>query len=140
MVRWAIIAAAALVLSGCAGGGSVGGPAASASSARSAPTGAVASGAFRAPQVMRERALDSIIGQHASALSRRFGQARIDLVEGDARKLQYVSDACVLDIYFYPLEANGDPVATHVEARARQGGTQADRANCIAEVERQARL
>lgn len=102
----------------------------------SAPTTA---GAFRAPQVMRESGLDSVIGERAGSLARRFGEARIDLAEGDARKLQYVSDACVLDIYLYPLSVNADPVATHVEARARQGGATIDRAQCITEVERAAR-
>lgn len=115
----------ALLVTGCASG-SVNMPAASGA-------------AVRAPQIMRSGALDGVIGERAASLSRRFGDARIDLAEGDARKLQYVSDRCVLDIYLYPLEANADPVATHVEARNRQGGADTDRAGCIAEVERAAR-
>jgi len=122
----------ALFAAGCSSGS--GGVA----SAPAASTPA-ATAAFRAPQIMRGSGLDSVIGERAGTLARRFGEARIDLAEGDARKLQYVSDACVLDIYLYPLSANADPVATHVEARARQGGAPADRAYCIAEVESQAR-
>jgi len=129
MSRFVITASIAVTLSGCASG-------VAPVPAASLPN---ASGAFRAPQVMRESGLDSIIGKGAGSLSRRFGDARIDLAEGDARKLQYVSDACVLDIYLYPLSDNADPVATHVEARARQGGAATDRTQCIADVERAAR-
>ena len=95
--------------------------------------------AMRAPQVMRETGLESVIGEEAVSLARRFGEARIDLTEGDARKLQFVSERCVLDIYLYPLARNTAPVATHVEARQRVGGADADRAGCIADVERTAR-
>lgn len=91
---------------------------------------------FVAPQVMRGGGVDSVIGQGANALLDRFGQARIDLVEGDARKLQFLSADCVLDVYLYPLRAGAPPVATHVEARARQGGGETDRAACIRQVER----
>lgn len=130
MFRVCIIAAAALLAAGCSSGS--GG--ASTGSASAAPAAA-----FRAPLIMGGTGLDSVIGERAERLSRRFGQARIDLAEGDARKLQYTSAACVLDIFLYPLAANAEPVATHVEARARQGGAPADRAYCIAEVEKEAR-
>lgn len=90
---------------------------------------------FRAPQVQRAEGLDSVIGKGAGSLTRRFGDARIDLSEGDARKLQFISSSCVLDIFLYPLKSNAAPVATHVEARRRVGGGSADRAGCIAEVE-----
>ena len=92
--------------------------------------------AFRAPQVMRESGLESVIGEGAASLSRRFGEARIDLKEGDARKLQFASADCVLDIFLYPLREGGAPVATHVEARLRQGGAPAPRERCIDEIER----
>ncbi len=127
-------AAAALLVSACAGG-SAGSSGQVRTPAASTPA---AGGGFRAPQIMRNAGLESVIGQRAASLSRRFGDARIDLSEGDARKLQYVSDRCVLDIYLYPLQANADPVATHVEARERQGGADTDRAGCIADVERAA--
>ncbi len=132
--RLVLSAGAALLLSACAGG-SAGSSGQVRAPVASTPT---SGGGFRAPQMMRSTGLDSIIGQRAASLSSRFGDARIDLAEGDARKLQYVSDQCVLDIYLYPLQANDDPVATHVETRNRQGGGDADRARCIAEVERAA--
>ncbi|UAB78430.1 hypothetical protein INR77_01410 [Erythrobacter sp. SCSIO 43205] len=103
---------------------------------RSASAGAAASaGGFRTPVVQNERGLESIIGKGANALTQRFGSARIDLSEGDARKLQFSSNECVLDIFLYPLRGNEAPVATHVEARQRVGGAGADRARCIADIE-----
>lgn len=90
---------------------------------------------FRAPEVMREQGLGSVIGKGASLLEARFGAPRIDLSEGDARKLQFISQGCVLDIYLYPLSNNAAPVATHVEARQRNGGGDANRADCIKAVE-----
>lgn len=92
-----------------------------------------------APQIQRGEGLESVIGKGASSLTRRFGRARIDLSEGDARKLQFSSQNCVLDIFLYPLERGASPVATHVEARRRVGGGEADRSQCIAEMERAAR-
>lgn len=87
--------------------------------------------------MMRERGLEGIIGQQANVLTRRFGKARIDLVEGDARKLQFVSKACVLDIFLYPTASGAQPVATHVEARQRKDGAAMDRQLCIRDLETQ---
>ncbi len=123
--------AALLTVNACASGPST--PPATAS-ARAAP-----SAQFRAPQLMRNAGDNDIIGQSAAALTNRFGIARIDLVEGDARKLQFVSASCVLDIFLYPLEAGRAPVATHIETRLRRGGMRTERASCIAEVEEGAR-
>lgn len=92
--------------------------------------------AFRAPAVMGTAGLEGIIGERAGSLVRRFGEARIDLAEGDARKLQFTSDRCVLDVFLYPLESNAEPVATHVVARERKGGGETDRAGCIGDIER----
>ena len=85
---------------------------------------------------MQERGLNGVIGAQARALTARFGRPRIDLVEGDARKLQFMGQTCVLDVFLYPLEAGREPVATHVESRLRTNGGQIDHARCIAEVER----
>lgn len=88
------------------------------------------------PQVMAPQGLDGVIGSPAAALTGRFGEPRIDLVEGDARKLQFAAASCVLDIYLYPVSAGAAPTATHVEARLRQGGGALDPGVCIREVER----
>ena len=78
--------------------------------------------------------LEGIIGAPAEGLTQRFGDARIDLQEGDARKLQFRGTNCVLDIYLYPRAAGAQPLATHVEARSRSDGAPVDRARCIDEV------
>ena len=94
--------------------------------------------AFRPAPTMRGFGIDSVIGRNAGTLIQRFGPARIDLQEGDARKLQFVSETCVLDIYLYPESARAEPLASHIEARRRDGGAETDRAVCIADVERSA--
>ena len=78
----------------------------------------------------------SIIGQRAANLTRRFGDARIDLTEGPARKLQFAGRDCVLDVFLYSVAAGTEPVATHVDARLRASGADTDKAACIAQVER----
>lgn len=81
---------------------------------------------------MRAPGLESVIGQSAAQLERRFGHARLDIPEGDARKLQFTGEPCVLDIYLYPLRPGEQPVATHVEARRASDGRAVDRAACVA--------
>lgn len=84
---------------------------------------------------MAPAGLEEVIGAPASALTRRFGSPRLDLAEGDARKLQFSGATCVLDIYLYPLRPGSEAVATHVEARLKQEGAAVDRGACIREVE-----
>lgn len=81
---------------------------------------------------MRTPGLENVIGQSASQLVRRFGSARLDIAEGDARKLQFTGEPCVLDVYLYPLRPGAQPVATHVEARRASDGRAVDRAACVA--------
>jgi hypothetical protein len=85
---------------------------------------------FIAPQVMRMPGLENVIGTSAAQLERRFGQPRLDVIEGDARKLQFSGEPCVLDVYLYPMQPGGPPVATHVEARRASDGREVDRASC----------
>ncbi|MDT8280242.1 MAG: hypothetical protein RQ806_06820, partial [Erythrobacter sp.] len=87
------------------------------------------------PQVMAAQGLGGVIGSPAGALTRRFGNPRIDLAEGDARKLQFAGPSCVLDIFLYPLSAGAEPTATYVDARLRQGGAAVDQGACIRELE-----
>lgn len=86
---------------------------------------------FIPPQVMRENGLEGVIGASASQLQRRFGDPRLDVIEGDARKLQFTGEPCVLDIFLYPLEPGAPPVATHVEARRASDGRDVDRSACV---------
>ena len=81
-------------------------------------------------QVMQLPGLETVIGATASQLSSQFGIADLDVAEGDARKLQYRGQACVLEFYLYPAE-NGVAIATWVEARRTSDGLDVDRAACI---------
>lgn len=87
---------------------------------------------FIAPQVMRMPGLEGVIGRSAPQLEQQFGRARLNVEEGDSTKLQFTGDACVLDIYLYPMTAGSPPVATHVEARRASDGRDVDRAACVA--------
>lgn len=126
---------AALLVTGC-----VSAPARPTPGARPVPRpGQVApppAAAIRAPEVMSAPGLENIIGSGAGALTRRLGQPQLDGLDGDVRKLQFAGRSCVVDIYLYPLQPGAEPVATHVEARRREGGEPVDRGQCLREVER----
>lgn len=122
-------AAASLALAGCGGAGRP------APATPPAAAGAARGGVVRVPQVMAPQGLEGVIGSPAAALTRRFGDPRLDVPEGDVRKLQFAGRACVLDIYLYPLGPGAEPTAAHVEARLRQGGAAVDAGACIREVE-----
>ena len=74
--------------------------------------------------------LDAVRGRDARTLIAAFGEPRIDLQEGKARKLQFVGGTCVLDVYLYP-RGRGEPVATHLDTRLRDGRP-VDTARCVA--------
>jgi hypothetical protein len=76
--------------------------------------------------------LEGVIGAGPAELARQFGKPRLDVTEGDARKLQFTGTACVLDIYLYPTAAGREPVATYVDARRASDGLDVDRAACVA--------
>ena len=86
---------------------------------------------FISPEIMQAPGLEGVIGQNEAALERQFGQARLNVWEGDARKLQFAGEACVLDIYLYPLRPGARPSATHIEARRASDGRNVDRASCV---------
>lgn len=75
--------------------------------------------------------LEGVIGADADALNRQFGAPRLDVRDGDARKLQWSGVPCVLDAYLYPPDGGGRPIATFVDAR-RGDGRDVDRAACVA--------
>lgn len=87
---------------------------------------------WRSARVMDAPGLEGIIGADASALNRQFGQARLDIWEGDARKLQFSGQACVLDVYLYPPAPKSEPKAAYVDARRASDGQDVDRAACVA--------
>ncbi len=75
--------------------------------------------------------LESVIGRNAAALQAAFGRPDLDVREGNARKLQFLSPICVLDTYLYPPARGGDPIVTHIDARLPDGRDM-DRASCVA--------
>lgn len=77
---------------------------------------------------------EGVIGNDAAGLVRQFGPPRLDVVEGDARKLQFTGTACVLDAYLYPPAEGKEPLATYIDARRPSDGQDVDRAACIAAI------
>ena len=124
-----------LLLAGCVGGAPVIIPAPSSNASR-VPGTPTPAPPLRLPSVQQDEALGLVIGASAGRLTRLFGQAQIDLIEGDARKLQFANDACVLDVFLYPTQTSRTPVATHVDARRPQNGAEVDRGACIAALRR----
>lgn len=100
------------------------------------PAPVISSGVFRAPRVMNMPGLEGVIGANAADLQRQFGPPRLDVVEGDARKLQFVGEPCVLDVYLYPLRQGAQPTATYVDTRRASDGLDVDRAACVAALKR----
>lgn len=75
--------------------------------------------------------LEAVFGRDAQALTRLFGEPRLDVVEPVGRKLQFVGPPCILDTYLYADQPDGREVVTHVDARRRDGAA-VDRAACVA--------
>jgi hypothetical protein len=73
--------------------------------------------------------LQEVMGSSAAQLIARFGEPRLDVREGTARKLQFATPVCVLDVYFYP-SGQREPVVTHVDSRLPDG-RDIDRSSCV---------
>ncbi|MBX9729520.1 MAG: hypothetical protein K2X31_11490 [Sphingopyxis sp.] len=82
------------------------------------------------PPARPSEGAETVIGRHEGDLFRMFGEARLDIREGSARKLQFRGDTCVLDLYLYSPREGADPVVTHVDSRDRNGEP-VDREDCI---------
>lgn len=103
-------------------------------------TGCVGAGSGAPASVAPQRAahsttlampgLEAVIGKSERDLTRLFGAPRLDIREGDARKLQFGGGACLLDVYLYPEGQGGVQIATFVDAR-RSDGRDVDRAACV---------
>jgi hypothetical protein len=93
----------------------------------------------RTPPVARIQSLpglEGVIGASANDLTRQFGNPRLDVYEGDVRKLQFSGQPCVLDVYLYPQPNSREPRATYVDARRASDGRDVDRAACVAGLRR----
>ena len=88
------------------------------------------------PRVLAAPGLEGVIGASPDELARQFGPARLDVWEGDARKLQFTGTACVLDVYLYPPAPGAPPEATYVDARRASDGQDVDRASCVSALKR----
>ena len=86
----------------------------------------------RNPQMQAAPGLDGVLGATADELTGRFGTARLDVWEGDARKLQFTGAACVLDVFLYPEAPGREPEASWIDARRSSDGQDVDRGACIA--------
>lgn len=75
--------------------------------------------------------LEGVMGRTARALEVEFGRPQLVVEEGTARKLQFASSICVLDVYLYPPARGGEAVVTYVDARLPDG-RDVDRASCVA--------
>jgi hypothetical protein len=95
-----------------------------------------ATGGFRTARVMNATGLEGVIGVDSATLQRQFGKPRLDVWEGDARKLQFSGEACVLDVYLYPARPGVAPTSTYVDARRASDGLDVDRAACVKALKR----
>ncbi|MGN3974708.1 hypothetical protein [Tsuneonella sp. SYSU-LHT278] len=86
---------------------------------------------FRSAKIMNLPGVEGVIGADEAALQRQFGAPRLNVWEGDARKLQFSGEACVLDVYLYPPSPGAKPTATYVDARRASDGLDVDRAACV---------
>jgi len=89
-----------------------------------------------APRILSAPGLEGVIGMTQADLTHQFGAPRLDIAEGDARKLQFAGSACVLDVYLYPSRQGGEPRSTYVETRRATDAQEVDRAACIAALRR----
>ena len=93
----------------------------------------------RTPEKMEQRSatvhllpgLEGVIGATPAELSKLLGPPRLDVIEGDARKLQFAGESCVLDIYFYPKSRANELAATYTEARNPITGQTTDSVACV---------
>ena len=75
--------------------------------------------------------LERILGHPASDAIAALGPPGLDRREGTARAVQFAAAGCVLDVYFYPDPAAGQPTARFAEARLTSGASDVA-ARCLA--------
>ena len=134
MIRAALPIALVALLSAC-GGDMAAGPKVASASTRAVPPTRVRPPVRRPAQaavIQQLPGLEGVIGASALQLTNQFGPARLDVWEGDARKLQFSGTPCVLDVYLYPVGGAREPTATYVDARRPSDGRDVDRAACVA--------
>jgi hypothetical protein len=118
-MRGAVTIMFALTLAGCGG-----------TSAKLPPPASVSSKPAPPPVFRPPPPGDPVLGWSAAAVTALLGPPRLDIREGAARKMQFVGENCIADVYFYAPKVQADPVATHIDTRGREGEDVA-RAECI---------
>lgn len=91
--------------------------------------------ALNGPSRAEDKALSGtevqrLMGKDARLLIQMLGQPSQDIREGAGRRLQFASDACILDVYLYPAGPGATPVSTYMAARVLDG-REAERNSCI---------
>lgn len=75
--------------------------------------------------------MERVMGASPEAVIAILGRPSLDRAEGPARHLQFAhGNVCTLDLFFYPRPPGGGWVATHAEAR-RRDGSPLDPASCL---------
>jgi len=75
-----------------------------------------------------------LLGMTASQLIATLGNPQFQVREGPSLKVQFRSDACILDAYLYPQGGSGELRVTHVDARL-PSGADTNQAACISALE-----
>ncbi|QYE35476.1 hypothetical protein KZX46_05735 [Polymorphobacter sp. PAMC 29334] len=65
--------------------------------------------------------LERIIGKPATTATGLLGVPGLDRHDGPGRSLQFAAAGCILDVYYYPDPAAGQPTARYAEARLPNG-------------------
>lgn len=128
--------ALALLVAGCGPSGVASTPAPPRRTSAVPPTRQPTRTQPRDPQFQSAPGLEGVVGASRNQLERLFGEPRLDVWEGDARKLQFTGKACVLDVYLYPTTNSREPLATYIDARRASDGQDVDRAACVAALKR----
>lgn len=65
--------------------------------------------------------LSAVINKGPEVALSLIGPATLDRREGPARHLQFASQRCVLDLYYYAPSGGGTPIAQYAHARVPDG-------------------
>ncbi len=74
--------------------------------------------------------LERVIGKPEAIALQLLGTPTLDRREGPAHQLQFARANCILDLYFYPDAATGQPAARFADARTPDGKSQ-DAGTCF---------
>ena len=68
--------------------------------------------------------LERVIGKPEATALQLLGTPTLDRREGSGHQLQFARASCILDLYFYPDAATGQPAARYADARTPDGKPQ----------------